>query len=347
MLGFIKSVLVTQGAYNPFMFNKLTAKSAGSKGGKARTKAKTKASRANGALGGCPPTKTLTERLLGRSLQPEQKKYIDQALSDLSYSERVQLQEFFQLESGMDKTMDSTLWRTRSRRVPKDIRYSIKKFRLAANHYLRDVPMPKPYSVEYQRPSLGEQEAWERWHSDSRIPCPPIKMSTDVRRLPDFEQMEFKHKKGVTWTAKDFMEISGQWTKKRAEVAIKWLNATYPPGSLHDDAEHREGKALPYSRKPSALADNPISAALPDIPGSVESREFDWPLHKAYRRDSITPAEPTELTLPVESPVLHVCRDPQDLPDLTEPPEFPDLPLPDEPLEVDEQVDSSSIPWSD
>ena len=166
------------------MFNKLTAKAAGAKGGLAKTKAKIKASRANGMLGGCPPTKTLAERLLRRSLQPEQKKYIDEALSDMLSIERHQLQQYFQLESGMDKAMNCRLWRTKSRRVPREIRYLIKKFRLAANYYLRDVPMPKPYAVEYQPRSLGEQEYWERWHSDSRIPCPPIKMSTDVRRFP-------------------------------------------------------------------------------------------------------------------------------------------------------------------
>src|ERR1035437_6884096 len=151
------------------MFNSLNAKTAGAKGGLAKTKAKGKAARANGKLGGCPSTKTLAERLLGRSLQPEQQKYIDAALSDMLSIERHQLQKYFQLEAGMDKAMESTLWRTKSRRVPKQIRYLIKKFRLAANYYLRDVPMPKPYSVEYQRSSLGEQELWDRNHRDSAV----------------------------------------------------------------------------------------------------------------------------------------------------------------------------------
>src|ERR1019366_10102432 len=107
------------------MFNSLSAKTAGAKGGLVKTKAKGKAARANGKLGGCPPTKTLAERLLGRSLQPEQKKYIDEALSDMSYSERSQLAEHFQLESGMDRAMDSRLWRSKSQRVPKEIQYLI------------------------------------------------------------------------------------------------------------------------------------------------------------------------------------------------------------------------------
>ena len=227
------------------MFNSLSAKTAGAKGGSAKLKAKGKAARANGKLGGCPPTKTLAERLLGRTIHPEQLKYIEKALSDMLSSERHELQEYFQLEDGISKAMSSFAWKSKSRRVPREIQYLIKKFRLAARHYLREVPPPKPYVVEYQRRSLGEQQLWDRNHRDSAIPCPPLKVRTDVRQLPDFGLIEFKHKNGVTWTVKDLMEISGQWTMKRAEVAIKWLNAAYPPGGLQDKAEHQGGKALP------------------------------------------------------------------------------------------------------
>ena len=79
----------------------------------------------------------------------------------------------------------------------------IRKFRLAANYYLRDVPMPKPYVVDYRQRSLDEQEAWYRNHSESRVPCPPLKGRTDVRQLPDFRLIELKHKNGTTWTLKD------------------------------------------------------------------------------------------------------------------------------------------------
>jgi hypothetical protein len=212
------------------MFNKLSAKSAGSKGGKARTKAKGKSSRANGELGGRPPSRTLVERLLGRSIHPEQQKYIDQAIDDMFGTEKTQLEEYFQLESGMgNAVMNSSAWRTKSRRVPKEIRYMIRKFRLAANHYLRDVPMPKPYSVEYQQRSQGVQMAWDLDHPDSNVPCPPRKVRIDVRNLPYFEHFEWKHKRGVKLTVKDILEAGGgKWTMKRAEVAIKWLGANYP-----------------------------------------------------------------------------------------------------------------------
>jgi hypothetical protein len=221
------------------MFNELNAKEAGSKGGIAKTKRKSQAARDNGKLGGRPPSKTLAERLLNRSIHLEQQKYIRQAFSDMLASERQQLEEFFQLKAGlfeeyfahdeeMFRTMDNVVWRTKSRRVPKEIRYLIEKFRLAANHYLRDVPKPKPYVVDHLQRSLGEQQAWYRNHSGSGIPCPPIKGRTDVRTLPDFRLIELKHKNGVTLTVKDLTDISGQWTKERAEAAIKWLNYEYP-----------------------------------------------------------------------------------------------------------------------
>src|ERR1035438_367567 len=221
------------------MFNMLNAKLVGSKGGSAKTKRKSQASRANGKLGGRPPSKTLAERLLRRSIHPEQQKYIRLALSDMLANERHQLEEYFHLKGGlieeyfahdeeMFRTLDSTVWRTKSRRVPKEIRYLIRKFRLAANYYLRDVPMPTPYVVDYRQRSLDEQEAWYRNHSDSRVPCPPLKGRTDVRHLPDFRLIELKHKNGTTWTLKDLTDISGEWTKERAEAAIKWLNYEYP-----------------------------------------------------------------------------------------------------------------------
>src|ERR1035441_989011 len=126
------------------MFNKLNARQVGSKGGSTKTKRKSQASRANGKLGGRPPSKTLAERLLRRSIHPEQQKYIRLALSDMLANERHQLEEYFHLKGGlieeyyahdeeMFRTLDSTVWRTKSRRVPKEIQYLIKKFRLAAN----------------------------------------------------------------------------------------------------------------------------------------------------------------------------------------------------------------------
>jgi hypothetical protein len=230
------------------MFNKLNAKQAGSKGGKAKTKVKSKTAQANGKLGGRPPSKTLAERLLHRSIQPEQKKYIRLAFGELVDSERQQLEEYFQLAAGvledyydydekMFKVINSTAWRSKSRRVPKEIRYLIKKFRLAANHFLRDVPAPKPYAYEYQQRSQGELEEWDRRHSGSRIPCPPVKGCTDVRQLPDFRLIELKHKRGVIWTVKDLTDKSALWTPKRAEVAIKWLNYEYPQSFKKSDSE--------------------------------------------------------------------------------------------------------------
>lgn len=210
------------------MFNKLTAKNAGAKGGRAKTKLKGKTAQVNGRLGGRPPSRTLVERLLGRSILPEQQQYIDQALNDLFAREQEQIEEFFQVNSLYDSATNSA-WQQKSRRVPKRIRYLIQKLRLAVNHYLREVPVPKPSVVEYRQRSVDEQEAWERGRGNSGVPCPPRRVSVDVRNLPYFDVFELKHKRGMSWTAEDMMEAGGgQWTKRRAEAAIKWLNATYP-----------------------------------------------------------------------------------------------------------------------
>src|SRR5450631_3735612 len=103
--------------------------------------------------------------------------------------------------------------------------------------------MPKPYTVEYHTRSLGEQDAWDRRHSESEVPCPPKKVSVDVRSLPGFNLFELKQKLGVTLTVTNIMDAGGgQWTKKRAEVAIKWLNATYPLSDIPKHAEQQEEK---------------------------------------------------------------------------------------------------------
>jgi len=246
----------------------LNAKEAGSKGGKTRTKLKGETARANGTQGGRPPTKTLVERLLRRSIHPDQQKYIDEALSDMLSIERLQLKDYFQVETEIDKvTLNSSVWRTKSRRVPARIRYLIKKFRLAANHYLRELPPPKPYSLEYRQRDPGVQRQWEVHHSDSGVPCPPTKVRIDVRGLPSFNLIELRHKGGMVWTVKDILEAGGgKWTKKHAEVAIKWLNATYPPGDLRNHTERQGERAPSHSDEPPVLADDRDIKALPDIP---------------------------------------------------------------------------------
>lgn len=338
------------------MFNKLSAKNAGSKGGKANTKVKGKAARANGRLGGRPPSKTLAERLLGRSIHPEQQKYIDVALSDMLSSERRQLEEYFQLDRGVlveffllqsGKAMDSSIWRSRTRRVPKQVQYLIKKFRLAANHYLRDVPMPKPYTVEYEQLSLGEQQVWGRRHLESRIPCPPRKVRIDVRSLPEFRLIEFKHKRGVAWTVENLTEISDKWTRKRAEVAIKWLNATYPLDDLHKDAKRKAERPSPDSSEQPVFADVPSPTESPEFPWSEVFPERDDVSRAGDPEDRITPAVSLEFPFAEEYPEPSQYRDSDDEPDLYDLHEDPNLSSPDEPLEVAESGDSVEIPWSD
>ena len=193
---------------------------AGHVGGKASTPEKAAAARRNAKLGGRKPTRTLTERLLNRRIVPAQHKYIAQALGQLLQSELQQLEDFFGVTNvAGEAPMHTVLWRTKSRRIPKHIRYIIMKFKLAANHFLKDAPAPKDYLVESQLRTEAEQDWWEQLHPG--IPCPPRRVRVYLRNLPSFSYFQSLYARGTNLTVQTIMSSGGsQWTAKRAEATL-------------------------------------------------------------------------------------------------------------------------------
>ncbi len=107
------------------------------KAGRARSAAKRRAARSNGKSGGRPPSRTLAERLLGRKLHPVDRPSFDRAVADLLQREQQVLAEYFGCYHILDsRPLHTKLWRQRSRRPPKEIRYFIRKIKLAFERYL-------------------------------------------------------------------------------------------------------------------------------------------------------------------------------------------------------------------
>jgi hypothetical protein len=209
------------------MFNGSNAKENGRKGGKAKTAIKRKTARMNGKKGGRPRSQTLAEWLLGRTVAPQQYKYIKEAYDDLFVGEHQVLEKYFQT-FGLKDPLNTTDWEAQSRRVPPDVSYIIERFKVAAKHHLKEVPTPKPFVVEYEPPEPWQRVEWERVHRGLSIPCPPRKVSVDVRRLTDFSFLEFIYERDGELTVETIMEACGsQWTEKRAQVVLDWIKYTH------------------------------------------------------------------------------------------------------------------------
>lgn len=145
-------------------------------GGASRSAAKVAAARRNGALGGKygiqggrKPTRTLAERLLGRTLRTASERAgFKEALQQLLARERQELLGFFGVHSenavvpvipkltrisnewrpplkgrARERVMNPTVsvlhskqWRQSARRQPREIRYLIRKLKLAASQFI-------------------------------------------------------------------------------------------------------------------------------------------------------------------------------------------------------------------
>ena len=75
----------------------LTAHDIGKKGGEARTPAKRKAARRNGAKGGRPRKSTLAEHILRRKLTRDQHQVVAEAFHRLTRDERDMFRKFYEL----------------------------------------------------------------------------------------------------------------------------------------------------------------------------------------------------------------------------------------------------------
>lgn len=211
------------------MFNASNARENGRKGGKSKSAVKRKTAKTNGRKGGRPRSQTLAERLIGRTIAPQQHRYIKEAYDDLFIGEHQVLEEYFQT-FGMRDPLNTTDWEAQSRRVPPDVSYIMKRFKLAAEHHLQEVPAPKSFVVEYEQAEPWQREEWERVHRSPYIPCPPHKVSVDVRGISGFSYLEFLYKRHGVLTVETIMEVGGsQWTEKRAQVALDWIKYAHSP----------------------------------------------------------------------------------------------------------------------
>jgi hypothetical protein len=140
--------------------------------GQSRSDAKVAAARRNGKEsknGGRPPTRTLAERLLGRTLRKASERVgFGQAFEQLLAAERQDLLRFFGVHSeharvpvmlkptritnqwrpplkgrARDRALNPTVsvlhskaWRQQTRRQPREIRYLIRKLKLAASQFV-------------------------------------------------------------------------------------------------------------------------------------------------------------------------------------------------------------------
>jgi hypothetical protein len=180
-LGLAQLSSPTQAAYNVWAmaftstsFHKLNDRDVvaeGRKGGQSRSRAKVTAARSNGVLGGRKPSRTLAERLLGRTLRTAAERAgFREAFEELLAREQQELVQFFGVESpnkrvpvlpklresmkwrppfkgrARDRALNPTVsvlhtkeWRQRVRLVPREIRYLIRKLKLAATQFLPPV----------------------------------------------------------------------------------------------------------------------------------------------------------------------------------------------------------------
>jgi hypothetical protein len=145
------------------------ASAAGSTGGRSKSRAKVRASQRNGISGGRPPSRTLAERLLGRTLSsPADRAGFNQALNQLLQREQQELADFYGVGSlnariavlpplrptttqwrpplkgrARERALRPTIsvahskeWRQRLRRPPREIHYLIRKLKLAASQFI-------------------------------------------------------------------------------------------------------------------------------------------------------------------------------------------------------------------
>jgi hypothetical protein len=203
------------------MFTRQTAPLAGVKGGKAKTLKKQRASRANGRKGGRRASATLVESLLGRRIEKPQMPYVEKAFNQLFQREKQRLQDHFLT---LDILGDPGVSASKLRRQPKDVRYIIQRFRLAANYFVKDVPLPKDYVVETQHRSEREQAEWEKRHPGMQ--CPPQRIKRHFYNLPQFGFVKMMFETNQAMTPADVKAIGGSsWNQARAEGVLAWLKS--------------------------------------------------------------------------------------------------------------------------
>jgi hypothetical protein len=188
----------------------------GKKGGSARSTAKKKAARQNGKRGGRPPSRTLAERLLGRKLTPYWRGELGKALSAneiLFQSQIRKIGDFFGTSLSSSDGFDTKHWCRKSGRLPPEIRYLVKRFRLGANYYIAqlEAKAAKDYVAVSRLPNKQRVEEWDRTHNSFNDPKqpPPRRGKKYFCNLPDYRSLEQEFKENPNMTAQHIEKRGG------------------------------------------------------------------------------------------------------------------------------------------
>jgi len=214
---------------NPSMpFDEQTAKDAGQKGGRSRSNKKLRAARRNAKKGGRPASRTLAERLLEQKLTPHQLEAINREWYSnkfLFVGESQRLFEFFEVSATV--SFSSKTWCRKSGRMPKEIRYIVGKFRLAAQYILSEVKPPAPPKDYVRVPdpySKGELAEWRMRHPGHPIGTPPPRRQKKYfRDLPMYNEIVGYFKDNPNMTTQDITELGGNATGAVAEELLRYL----------------------------------------------------------------------------------------------------------------------------
>jgi hypothetical protein len=210
-------------------FTKATSSSAGRKGGKVTSEAKKKAARKNGRKGGRASSRTLAERLLGHKLTAAQHRSINLGNNSwLMQSEVERLLQFFEAAT-VGTPFDSPVFRRKVGRLPRDVRFIVAKFKLAAEHFLPKAKPPNDYIVVSRPPSPEQSEDFRRLHPDTDLPAPYHRVKVYFTHFWEHKINVIRFRQNPKMTAQELIERSGSEYRipGLAEAVIEWLRWHY------------------------------------------------------------------------------------------------------------------------
>lgn len=209
------------GSFNAF--ERDSAVTSGRKGGRSKSKAKVKAARSNGKLGGRPSTRTLIERVLNRRVTPEEWKNIQTYVM-----RRILLGHQDFIPSYFECDWDDVP-RKSWRGLPLQVRQSIRHLKAVTKIFLPKFrPKPPKDYVVIRVPKLpGRREAWERRHPDMPF------VATEPQKVPftslfNYAWFDRKFANGVELDEADILRNGeGKITREQATALLKYLKFKY------------------------------------------------------------------------------------------------------------------------
>ncbi len=134
----------------------------------------------------------------------------------LAYEEHKTLAEFFGINvlSISHYVFDTKLWRRKSGKMPKEIQYLVRKFKLVVNHLIEqaDARPVKDYYLKLHHPSPQECKDWtERFRDDRDVPPqpPPRRYKEYFSSTPNFGLVFLFFKDNPNLTNAQLLELGG------------------------------------------------------------------------------------------------------------------------------------------